>query len=254
MAKAKQSILAHMYACNYAHGRSINFCTGKTCAKIELNQEEKCILGMQLCSEGILSQRQILPITNSKQLSIAFDENDVYLQLPQEVLKEETSVEAAFAPFSHTGPFVFPQGMIPISPIVWFCSHPQKKFEEPAAIQLPHCFTCKSLEDSDLLHFLKAEHQDISVDKSGQTVIEFKAVSKTESDFPLGSQHGTLKDHHFCMYCVSYFGLRDEFLPNVQYHLTILKPVTYPRERTKKIYCILHYNLKRTCNKVLNAL
>lgn len=224
--------------------------TGKSCSKVEPCQEEKCILGMQLCSEGILSQRQILPIKSSKQLSIAFDEYDVHLQLPQEVLKEGISVEAAFAPFSHTGPFVFPQGMVPISPIIWFCLHPQRKFTEPAKIQLPHSFTCKSLEDSNLLYFLKAEHRDISVSRNGQTVIEFKTVNKTESDFPLDSQYGTLKDHHFCMYCVSYFALREEVLQNVQYHLTILKPVAYPREKTKKIYCILHYNLRKTCNKV----
>ena len=202
---------------------------------------------MQLCSEGILSQRQILPITSSKQLNLSFEEYDVHLQLPQEALKESMSLEVAFAPFSHTGPFVFPEGMVPISPIVWFCSDPQKKFAEPAIIQLPHCFMCKSLEDSSLLYVLKAEHQDISVDENGQTIIEFKAVSQTQSDFPLDSQHGTLKDNHFCMYCVSYFGLREDILQKVQYQLTILRPVTYPREETKKIYCILHYNL---CKKV----
>ena len=205
---------------------------------------------MQLCSEGILSQRQTLPITASKQLNITFDDHDVHLQLPKEVLTEDMLLEAAFAPFSDTGPFVFPEGMVPISPIVWFCSHPQREFTEPATIQLPHSFTCNSLEESDLLYFLKAEHQDILVDKNGQTIIKFKAVSKTESEFPLGSQHGILKDHHFCIYCVSYLGLREELLESVQYRLTILKPVTYPREETKKIYCILHYNLKKTCNKV----
>ena len=205
---------------------------------------------MQLCSEGILSQRQTLPITASKQLNITFDEHDVHLQLPKEVLTEDMSLEAAFAPFSDTGPFVFPEGMVPISPIVWFCLHPQREFTEPATIQLPHSFTCNSSEESDLLYFLKAEHQDILVDKNGQTIIKFKAVSKIESEFPLGSQHGILKDHHFCIYCVSYLGLREELLESVQYRLTILKPVTYPREETKKIYCILHYNLKKTCNKV----
>ena len=202
---------------------------------------------MQLCSEGILSQRQMLQITTSQQLNVPFDEHDVHLMLPQEVLQEGISVEAAFAPFSHTSPFIFPQGMVPISPIVWFCSHPQRNFTEPATIQLPHCFTCKTLEDSNLLYFLKAEHRDISVNSNGQMAIEFKAVSKTESEFPVGCQYGTLRDHHFCMYCVSYLGLREDVLQNVQYRLTILKPVTYPREETKKIYCILHYNL---CNKV----
>lgn len=230
----------------YIHSADQNY------SHTEQSQLQRCILGMQLCSEKILSQREIISIQSSEHLALSFDEHDVHLNLPQEALNDGISIEVAFAPYKNTGPFIFPEGMVPISPIVWFCSQPQKKFSEPATIQLPHCFECKSSEDSKSLNFLKAEHNDVSVSEDGQTVIEFKPVDKAWSEFPLGCKHGTLRDHHFCIYCVAYLSQRERVLQEVQYHLTIQKPMTYPRDETKKIYCILHYNLLG-CKKVYCA-
>lgn len=199
---------------------------------------------MQLCSEGILSQRKMLPIHGFESLSLPFAEHDVYLKLPQEVQHDNLSLEVAFAPYKNAGPFIFPEGMIPVSPIVWFCLQPQKEFVEPATIKLPHCFDCKTQEDAKSLFFLKAEHGNIKFNKDGQTVIEFKYVDQALSDFQPGSQYGTLKDYHFCIYCIAYSSLKDDILKNVQYRLTIQRPMAYPRDEKKDIYCILYYDLK----------
>ena len=201
---------------------------------------------MQLCSEGILANRQIIPINNHNDLSLSFPDVDAYLQLPEEVLDfQNPTLEVAFAPF---GPgigsqFILPKGMIPVSPAVWLCFSPQKKFNNPATLKLPHCFECKDQKDTKYLQFLKAEHDDISRDKGGQIVVTFRPVDKELSQFPLETFYGTLKDKHFCIYCLGAYGSEEDVIGKINYCLTILKPTIYPKDELSKIYCILHFDL-----------
>ena len=209
---------------------------------------------MELCSEGILSQRRMLPLNESQPLNLTFKDHDVHLELPQEVLQEKLSLEVAFVPYNNTGPFEFPEGIIPVSPLVWFCLHPQTStpFTNPMSVKLPLCFNCNlSKEDTKLLHFLKAEHKDITVNKDGQTVIKFNPVDQTKSQFQPDSPYGVLRDRHFCIYCVAMglSSLKDDILKKVRYCLTIQKPIAFPKGEKREIHCILHYNL-RGCREV----
>ena len=219
----------------------------------QLCEAHECLLGMQLCSEGILTQRQIIPINNHNDLSLSFPDIDAHLQLPEEVLDfQNPTLEVAVAPY---GPgvgsqFIFPKGMIPVSPAVWLCFSPQKKFNNPAILKLPHCCESESQEDTKHLQFLKAEHNDISQDKGGQIVVTFRPVDKTLSKFPLGTRYGILEDNHFCIYCLAEYGGEEEVIGKIKYCLTILKPATYPKEENTKIYCILHLDLEG-CKKVI---
>ena len=204
-------------------------------------------LGMELCSEGILSQRKMLQINESHPLNLSFAEHDVHLELPQEVVRERSSLEVAFVPYNNSGPFEFPEGVIPVSPLVWFCLHPQRSasFPNPTSVKLPLCFDCElSKEDIKSLHFLKAEHKDITVNEDGQTVVKFNVVDKKKSQFQPDSPYGVLRDHHFCMYCLGLSGLKEDILKKVRYCLTIQKPVAFPKGEKKDIHCILHYNLQ----------
>ena len=162
---------------------------------------------MQLCSEGILTSRQTFPIDSQESLSFTFKDSNIHLQLPPEVLNyPDPSIEAAFAPLGPIGPqFIIPDGMIPVSPAVWVCFFPQKKFSNPAMLKLPHCFECNSSEDSKFLYFLKAEHEGI-VDECGQISIKFEKVTKIQSEFPPNKHFGLLTDHHFCIYCLAVKG------------------------------------------------
>lgn len=204
-------------------------------------------LGMELCSEGILSQRKMLQINESHPLNLSFAEHDVHLELPQEVVRERSSLEVAFVPYNNSGPFEFPEGVIPVSPLVWFCLHPQRSasFTNPTSVKLPLCFDCElSKEDIKSLHFLKAEHKDITVNEDGQTVVKFNVVDKKKPQFQPDSPYGVLRDNHFCMYCLGLSGLKEDILKKVRYCLTIQKPVAFPKGEKKEIHCILHYNLQ----------
>ena len=212
----------------------------------------KYVLGMQLCSVGIFAQRQVISLNNKQSLSLSFEEHDVNLELPAEVLDySNPSLEVAFAPLGPVGPhFKFPKGMFPVSPAVWLYLSPEKEFHDPATLKLPHCFESKSPDILQHLCFLKADEEDIIKDESGQVFINFRKIDKRISDFPVESQYGTLKDHHFCIYCLAAYPMQDDVIGKVNYCLTILKPTFYPTEEYgMKIYCILHFNLQG-CKKV----
>ncbi len=188
----------------------------------------------------------MLPINESQPLNLSFDEHDVHLELPQEVLQEKASLEVAFVPYNNAGPFEFPDGVIPVSPLVWFCLHPQRStvFTSPTTIKLPLCFDNKlNKEDMKLLCFLKAEHKDITVNEDGQTVVKFNLVDQTKTQFQPDSPYGVVRDHHFCIYCLGYSGLKENLLKKVMYCLTIQKPIMFPKGEKREIHCILHYNL-----------
>ena len=213
----------------------------------QLTQAHECLIGMQLCSEGILTKRKIVPINNHNNLSLSFPDVGAHLQLPEEVLDfQNPTLEVAFAPF---GPgvgsqFILPKGMIPVSPAVWLCFSPQKKFSNPATLKLPHCFEPENQEDTKHLQFLKAEHDDISRDKGGQIVVTFRPVDKSSTKFPLDTHYGILEDRHFCIYCLGAYGSEEEVIGKINYSLTILTPTTYPKvELSTKVYCILHFDL-----------
>ena len=81
---------------------------------------------MQLCCEVILSHRKIVALESENSLSISSEFSDVHVQLPLELLNIPNAlIEIALA---HLGPvsphFHFPQGMIPVSPVVWLCFSP----------------------------------------------------------------------------------------------------------------------------------
>ena len=225
---------------------------GLTSIHKEERQVFDCVLGQQLCSEGILTQRQTFNLSTQESLSFPFKDNDVRVELPPEILNyPNPAFEAAFSPFGPVGPqFLLPEKMIPVSSAVWLCVSPYEKFPSPAILELSHCFTCNNSEDAKLLYFLKAEHKDIKRDKFGKLSITFEKVDQAKSEFSPKKQSGILRDHHFCIYCLAAVSQEEEVVGKINYCLTILKPKLCPTKESTRIYCILHFDLEG-CKKVI---
>ena len=197
---------------------------------------------MQLCCEGILSHKRTFHFNSQESLTVSCVDEDFYLQLPSEVLNyPNSSLEVAFASLGPVGAhFKFPEQMIPVSPAVWLYFSPQKKFLVPAKLKLPHCFKCESLEESQHLTLLKAEHKDIKREENGYTSIAFSKVPKSPSHFHQEGQYYAANDYHFCIYCLAVECCSTEIqvLGKVNYCLTVLKPKWYPTDQNLRIYCI----------------
>ena len=206
---------------------------------------QKSAIGMELHGRGMLSKPKVIQPKNDELVDIGCG---ISISLPQKVIHNEISIEVAFTPYG-PGPTKFlglPDEMLVVSPILWVCALQEKRFKETATIKLPHCFDCKTQEDSDLLTILKADHDNVSVDEEGQLVVDFK---KIEAEFLPSEQYSIIRDDHFCLYCTAIQIYSDEALQRVKYCLSILKPLIFSITETQKIHCVLHYDLEG-CHQV----
>ena len=154
------------------------------------------------------------------------------------------SIQCGVIPYGPLGPFEYPDGVKPVSPIVWFCSNPSITFEKPVEIIIPYCLDCESEEHSKSLAFFKANHNDYTVNRNGQRIFHFKEAEGI-TFFSLSSFSGTLYAEHFCFYCVGVYSREDTAQAN--FCLITAKPVQM--QRTCRIHFCLTYFLA-TCLKV----
>ena len=98
-----------------------------------------------------------------------------------------------------TGPFDFPQGSKPVSPIVKLCvqQQPNYHFLKPVEVVLPHYLDLTSEEDSNELQigFLKARHV-----LNGNQEYKFERMELSNTHFK--HEYGILWTNHFCFLCI----------------------------------------------------
>ena len=219
-------------------------------------------LGMELENEGVIDQLEIFHYdqTNGQGITSSASqiqtEDHVELEVSNEVCADDEllAVEAGVVATSPLGPFIFPEGLSSvISPIVWLCSVPQRSFSKLAKLKIPHCAHIDSIvKNHSGLRLLKADHTNVKLNKLGQRVIEFEDITSKHAGrltFDCDNLYITVKDNHFCLYCLSDRYYLKEHLVNINFCLTIVEPSGPDNHECYNIYCILHYNLD-TCKKV----
>ena len=92
-----------------------------------------------------------------------YDEhNDFGLEIPAGAIPEGESITIDIAVALY-GPFQYPEGLRPVSPVFWVCVCDQKEFQflKPIKVTIPHCLNlenCDNIESLGLT-FLKADHE-----------------------------------------------------------------------------------------------
>ena len=123
--------------------------------------------------------------------------NDFSLDIPEGAIPEgeRLTVDLGVALF---GPFQFPEGLRPVSPVFWVCVRDNNKFNfsKPVTVTLPHFL---DLEKDDIqslgLTFLKADHK-----KNSEGLYEFQPA---DGDINYSNKTGNLHTTHFCSYCIA---------------------------------------------------
>ena len=174
--------------------------------------------------------------------------NDFTLEVPEGAVPktERLTLDVAVALF---GPFQFPEGLRPVSPVFWVCVRDQRSFffSRPVSVTLPHFLDLGSEEDvkSLGLTFLKARHS-----KNSEGMYEF---SKTdgEVDFESSRRSGVLKTSHFCSLCIASKD-RPECLKMTQFCLTSLLPrsIVSVGKKQYAYFFVTFYNLNTCLRKV----
>lgn len=92
------------------------------------------------------------------------------------------------------GPFKFPKGCQPVSPILWFCTDQDTDFLLPITFKLPHCL----LDSEEVkLSFAKADHLEQSKEFSFKSM---DASPTVESAYEM--LYGTISSKHHCFLCI----------------------------------------------------
>ena len=176
--------------------------------------------------------------------------DDFSLEIPEEV--KETDIPPIMLGVALSGPFQFPEGLRPVSPVFWVCVHdnPNFQFSKPVTVTIPHFLDLEN--DGDIkslgLTFLKAEHN-----KNSDGLYEFQPTSG-EMDFRSFAKHGILQTTHFCSLCI---GCKDkpEALEKTKFCITSVLPNS-PIPTGKKTYAYFFVTLRNleTCLRRLKEI
>jgi hypothetical protein len=100
------------------------------------------------------------------------------------------------------GPFQFPDGSCPISPILWFCIQENVNLRKPIDVILPHFLT--DVNNFGIC-FAKADHtKQYATDESGQNYYAFKPLETAFIAYKERNQnYGILPTQHCCFLCIT---------------------------------------------------
>ena len=175
-------------------------------------------------------------------------DHDITLRIPEGAIPDGITVHIEAGVALH-GPFQFPPGTRPISPIVWLCIQENIPFQKPIEVILPHFLH----HWMDLqLGFLKADHTTHTTD-NGEKEYMFQPVNDpVEFHSENGRGFGVLSTKHFCSLCIQANITRDQLPSKAQYCLTEVIPYPWPSMPVNvPIHFCVTFFLK-TCFQVSN--
>ena len=199
-------------------------------------------------SVPFLKPIEVISVT-SKGAEYSCKEYGVRVKVPEGALPPFMCSNLEVGITSH-GPFEFPAGTIPISPILWICMPHESLLQKPVEITLPHCLTDLTESDpiKDDIGFLKANHHhDYTINSSGKRVYQFK---EAEGDVTFPDPYsGMLYTKHFCFECLK-VNVTPESTRKRGYCLIYGIPKPWPNSSAVINIGITHY--LQTCFEVSN--
>lgn len=191
-------------------------------------------------------------IVTSEGKTFTYLDHDITIKVPSGAIQNRDKVEIEVGVLLH-GPFEFPKGIKPISPILWICTKSDSKFQKSVEITLPHVLSSLTDKESKIygVGFLKADHR-ASILKQGSSskYFQFKSCGDTKAVF--SSNQGTINTYHFCFLCIGAQNSR-ELYQRASYCLSRIDPKPWPVHNPETtIYFCISYFLP-TCLKVINV-
>ena len=156
---------------------------------------------MALCPSNIasvpfLTQVKVLTCDSSGCEYYNYD-HDITLRIPGDAIPPGMVIHLEVAVALY-GPFQFPDGSCPISPILWLCIQENVDLRKPIDIILPHLLTdAKNIG----IRFAKADHKQYATDEFGRNQYIFEPL---ETAFKERNQnYGILSTQHCCLLCIT---------------------------------------------------
>ena len=127
--------------------------------------------------------------------------HDIMLRIPGDAIPPGMVIHLEVAVVLY-GPFQFPDGLCPISPILWLCIQENVDLRKPIDIILPHFLTdAKSFG----IRFAKADHdhKQYATDEFGRNLYIFEPLEAAFIAYKERNQnYGILSTRHCCYLCI----------------------------------------------------
>ena len=176
--------------------------------------------------------------------------HDITVKIPPLAIKGHTFIDFEVGVMLN-GPFVFPQNVRPISPILWICTRNKVFFCKPVEIILPHFVrNLDNNEDAKKLgiQFMKASHHHSHQLTDGTKKFTFDCI-ENESTAHFTTHLGKLTTLHFCFFCIVASESRALY-EHASYCLTRVDPIAWsPSQRKQEIHFVISFFMK-TCLQV----
>lgn len=161
------------------------------------------------------------------------------------------TLKHGIVPHGHFHQFQFPDGVRPVSPILFLQSSMKQNFLAPFSIALPHCISCEMPDDCMKLAIFKACHE---VGEDGRPVYRFqKQPNENLSLFSVRNRenravipYAAYSSDHCCCWCVGEYFRKDT--DKAMFCLVEARP-KHNESREQTIHYCLPYCLP-TCLKV----
>ena len=181
---------------------------------------------------------------SSKKTKFDDEANDFSLEIPEGAIPEGKTLTIDIG-VALQGPFQFPEGLRPISPVFGVCvrDQPNIQFSKPVTVEIPHFLNIKNCNEIQSLGltFIKADHK-----VNSEKLYEFHPTEGTTIFEPL-KKCGVLKTTHFCSLCIA---CRDtpECLQKTPFCITAILPsVTIPVGKKVYGYFFITFLNLQTC-------
>ena len=167
------------------------------------NQTEVVTQSSQQFQESLLYYNTFECSSQGREVKV--DEHDVTLNIPAGAISDGERVQFQVGVCLY-GPFNFPEGKRPISPIIWLCTKSDVELKQPIEVILPHVLTGLSEKECGQLGFCfaKANHnENCNATSSERKVYDFHPSDTKAHVFSTESKSfGIWKTSHCCYICI----------------------------------------------------
>ncbi|CAI8051843.1 hypothetical protein GBAR_LOCUS28378 [Geodia barretti] len=236
--KHRQNLVTTPKLLNFNHPQFFNFDT--TSATEGERTFDGCLLPESMTPLSILSD------CTSEGRKFTDEANDFSLEIPEGAIPEGEShtVDVGVGLF---GPFQFPEGLRPVSPVFWVCVRDQKNFQfsKHVPVTIPHFLNLENEDDIQSLGltFLKADHN-----KNSEGLYEFNPTDG-EMDFQTFKSHGILRTLHFCSLCIAARDIPKSLQKALFCITAVLPKFSIPVGKSINLYFIITFLNLKTCLK-----
>ena len=242
--------LSHMACSDRHHGRTDNTSYAEEDQKVPFqletrffpqNSSDLCYKTAQHIPKWMNPVATLIDCTSDGR-SYYNEHNDFRLEIPEGAIpeRERVIIDIGVALY---GPFQYPEGLRPVSPVFWVCVRGREKFHflKSVKITIEHCLSLDRQTDihSLGLTFVKGDHNE----STNQKHLLKRLQGDEKCEFIANDNHAVLHTNHFCYQCIV-SNISKEFIESAEFGILVVTPKEFVYSKPVLVYFFVMFLLE----------